>query len=86
MNAHVYENLVRVFYCNSELVPRQGAHSRSYSDRFKLLLMGSEYVILRQTIIDALNLDDSSETNTKADVLDLAKSVFDDESLPFAHT
>ena len=40
--------------------------------------MGSEYVILRQTTADALNLYDSSETNTKADILDLAKSVFDD--------
>ena len=48
--------------------------------------MGSEYVISRQTITDALNLDDSSETNTKADILDLAKSVFDDDTLPFVHT
>ena len=47
--------------------------------------MGSEYVISRQTIADALNLDDSGETNTKADILDLTKSVFDDETLPFAH-
>ena len=45
MNALVYENLVRAFYCNSELVRRQGAPSRSYSDRFKTFLMGSEYVI-----------------------------------------
>ena len=48
--------------------------------------MGSEYMISRQTIADALNLDDSSETNTKADILDLVKSVFDDDTLPFAHT
>ena len=38
--------------------------------------MGSEYVISRQVIADALNLDDSGETKTKADILDLAKSVF----------
>ena len=31
-------------------------------------------------------MNDSGETNTKADILNLAKSVFDDESLPFAHT
>ena len=43
-------------------------------------------MILRQVIVNALNLDDSGETNTKADILDLAKSVFDDKSLPFAHT
>ena len=42
MNATVYENLVRAFYYNSELVPRQNAPSRSYSDRFKTFLMGSE--------------------------------------------
>ena len=48
--------------------------------------MGSEYVISWQVIADALNLDDSGETNTKADILDLAKSIFDDESLLFAHT
>ena len=86
MNAPVYENLVRAFYYNSELVSRHNTPNRSYSDRFKTFLMGNEYVILRQVIADALNLDDSGETNTKADILDLAKSVFDDESLPFAHT
>ena len=43
-------------------------------------------MISRQTIADALNLDDSSEINIKVDILDLVKSVFDDESLPFAHT
>lgn len=86
MNAPVYENLVRAFYCNSDLIPRQNIPNRSYTDRFKTFLMGSEYIISRQTIADALNLDDSGETNTKADILDLAKSVFDDETLPFAHT
>ena len=86
MNAPIYENLVRAFYYNSELVPRQGAPSLSYSDRFKTFLIGNEYVISCQTIADALNLDDSGETNTKVDILDLDKSVFNDESLPFAHT
>ena len=86
MNAPMYENLVRAFYCNSKLVPRQNTPNRSYSDRFKTFLMGSEYVISRQVIADALNLDDFGITNTKADILDLTKSVFDDESLPFAHT
>ena len=86
MNAYVYENLVMAFYCNSKLVPRHNVPSRSYSDRFKNFLMGSEYVISLQIIVDALNLDDYGEKNTKADILDLAKSVFDDESLPFAHT
>ena len=85
MNAPIYENLVKAFYGNSELVPRQGAPNRSHSDRFMTFLMASEYVISRQTIVAALNFDDSSETNTKADILDLAKSVFDHESLPFAH-
>ena len=42
--------------------------------------MGSEYVISHQTIADALNLVDSGVTNTKADILDLAKSVFENES------
>ena len=86
MNASIYENLVRVFYYNSELIPRQNTPNRSYSDRFKTFLMGSEYVISWQTIADVLNLDVSGETNTKADILDLANSVFDDESLLFAHT
>ena len=45
MNALVYENLDRAFYCNSELVSRQNTPNRSYSDRFKTFLMGSEYVI-----------------------------------------
>ena len=40
--------------------------------------MGSEYVISHQVIADALNLEDDGETNTKADILDLSKSVFDD--------
>ena len=48
--------------------------------------MGSEYIISRQVIADALNLDDDGETNTRANILDLAKSVFNDDSLPFAHT
>ena len=73
MNALVFENLVRAFYCNLELVPRQNTPNRSYTDRFKTFLMGSEYVISRQTIANALNLDDFGETNTKADILDLAK-------------
>ena len=85
MNAPVYDNLVRAFYCNSELVPRQITPNHSYTDRFKTFLMGSEYMISRQTIADTLNLDYSGETNTKVDILDLAKSVFDDETLPFAH-
>ena len=45
MNALVYENLVKAFYYNSELVPRQNTPNRSYTDRFKIFLMGSEYVI-----------------------------------------
>ena len=48
--------------------------------------MRSEYIISRQVIADALNLDDNGETNTKVDILNLAKSVFNDDSLPFAHT
>ena len=86
MNAPIYENLVRAFYCNSKLVPRQNTPSRSYSDRFKTFLIGNKYVISQQIIDDALNLDDFGETNTKVDILDLAKSVFNDESLSFAHT
>ena len=74
MNALVYENLVKAFYYNSELVPRQNTPNRSYTDRFKTFLMGSEYMISQQVISDALNLDDSGETNTKVDILDLAKS------------
>ena len=85
MNALVYKNLVRAFYCNSKLVLRQNTPSHSYTDRFKTFLMGSEYAISRQVIANALNLGDSGKTNTKADILDLAKSVFDDESLPFTH-
>ena len=82
----MYENLVRAFYSNFELVPRQGAPSRPYTDRFNIYLIGNEYIISRQVIDAALNLDDASETNTKADILDLAKNVFNDDSLPFAHT
>ena len=47
MNALVYENLVRAFYSNSELVPRQNTPNHSYFDRFKTFLIGSEYVISR---------------------------------------
>ena len=47
MNAFVYENLVRAFYCNSELVPKQNTPNHSYFDRFKTFLIGSEYVISR---------------------------------------
>ena len=86
MNDPVYENLVKVFYCNSKLVPKQGALSRPFIDRFKTYLMGREFIITHQLITTTLNLDDNSETNTKADSLDLSKSVFDDDTLPFAHT
>ena len=46
--------------------------------------MGSEYIISRQVIVDALHLDDDGETNTKVDILDLSKSVFENDSFPFA--
>ena len=47
--------------------------------------MESEYIISRQVITDAFNLEDDGETNTRANILDLAKRVFNDDSLPFAY-
>ena len=83
MNSPVYESLVWVFYCNTELVSRQGYPSCFYNDRFKTYLMDKEIVVNRQVLATTLHLDDDGKTNTKANILDFAKMVFNDDSLPF---
>ena len=84
MNLPIYENLVRAFYSNAELLPRPEQSNRFYSNKFRTYLMGKEFVVNKELIATTLNLVNDGEIDPRGDILDLAKLVFNDVSLPFA--
>ena len=48
--------------------------------------MGKEIVVNKELLATILNLKNDGKTNPKADILDLAKMVFNDDNLSFAHS
>ena len=82
MNLPVYKNLVRSFYSNVELLPRPEQSNRFYSNKFRTYLMRKEFAVNKILIAIALNLVNDGEIDRRGDILDLAKLVFNDASLP----
>ena len=84
MNVELYENLVRAFYNNATRIPMQGFTTKFYDDAFSTFFMGQSFTVTRNTIDEALHLDDEDEVETDSwhfDTLSLARVVFNDVSL-----